>query len=89
MEKAFLPINLMKREIYWNHPYPMGIADVDLEEVIDIDESGYYLETTNKKYGKVLRGRRCSQAGHYNRGRKLNVLLNDLITISRVSAHQI
>ncbi len=27
--QAYLPINLLKRRMYWNLPYPFGIADID------------------------------------------------------------
>ena len=31
---AYLPINQEKRRMYWGEAYPLGIADVDLADII-------------------------------------------------------
>ena len=46
------------------------------EDIIDIDECGLFLESSNRGFGKVKRGRRCDQKWIYNRaGQKLNLPL--------------
>ena len=71
---AYLPINMEKRRMYWAEAYPNGIADVEIDDLIDIDEMGLFLESTNRKFGKTLRGLRADQKGVYNRGLKMNFL---------------
>jgi hypothetical protein len=41
---AFLPVNLQKHELYWTLPPPLGMRDVPLADIIDIDEAGSFLE---------------------------------------------
>ncbi len=41
---AFLPVNLQKRKFYWTLPPPLGMRGVDIVDVIDIDEAGFFLE---------------------------------------------
>ena len=59
---------------YWNRDYPLGVVNVDLEDVIDLDEMGLYLENTNRKHGKTVRGDRVDEEGVYNRDVKMNFL---------------
>ena len=54
--------------------YPNGIADVEVDDLIDIDEMGLVLESSNRKFGKTVRGLRADQKGKYNRGVKMNFL---------------
>ena len=54
--------------------YPNGIADVDVNDMIDLDEMVLFLESSNMKFGKTLRGLRADQQGKYNRGLKMNFL---------------
>ena len=71
---AYLPINLEMRRVYWGEAYPFGIADVDIADVIDLDEMGLFLESTNRKFGKTLRGLRADDKGAYNHGVKMKFL---------------
>ena len=72
---AHLPINLIKREQYWNANYPHGIADIDPRDIIDADEMGLELEHQNRSFGKTVVGEQCNRKGAYNRNHKLNVLM--------------
>jgi transposase len=74
-DSAYLPINLQKRDIYWGSQHPYGMAGVDTRSVLDIDESGYEVEATNRKFGKTVRRLRCDDSGPFNRNKKLNLLL--------------
>ena len=60
--------------MYCEMNYPLGIADVSLADLIDMDEMGLFLESTNRKFGKTLRGLRADEQGPYNRGVKMNFL---------------
>lgn len=66
--QAHLPINKLKRRMYWNNPYPMGIHGEDTDLIIDIDEAGYKLESQDRRRGKVTRERRCDSQGMYKKG---------------------
>lgn len=65
---AYRPINLQKRDDYWNQPYPLGIAGEETRDIIDIDECCLKLESVNRRYGKVSRERRCTKRGKYKKG---------------------
>jgi len=75
-DKAFLPHNLNLRHMYFNCNYPLGIADISAEDMIDSDKAVFFLEMTNRDYGKTVRGCRCDEQGVYNKGsEKVNVLI--------------
>ena len=73
--QAFLPINIMKRWRYWNLPYPLGIADVRRDDIIDIDEAGVFLETADRNSGKAFSGVRVSSSGPYSKTEKWNIIM--------------
>ena len=52
--QAFMPINVIHRWVFWNLPYPHGIADISHDDMIDIDEAKIILEMVNRKYGKAV-----------------------------------
>ena len=73
--QAFLPVNVQKRWAYFNMAYPFGIADIRHEDMIDIDEAGFILESSNRTRGKAYSGVRVVEAGHYARvGDKVTLL---------------
>ena len=51
------------------------MAGVDVSDIIDIDEAGFKLEHSDRKFGKTVSSLRCSQNGVCGRGEKLNLLL--------------
>ena len=65
---AYFAINLYKRERYWQAVYPEGVLGESTRDIIDLDESNYKLETQNRKYGKVIREKRCDARGKYKKG---------------------
>jgi hypothetical protein len=73
--QAFLPANIRKRWIYWNLPYPMGIADIRREQMIDLDECGIYFATAERTMGKAYIGVRVREPGPYSRTEKWNLLM--------------
>ena len=72
---AMSPRNLQLRHNYWNLPYPYGIANILRKDIIDLDESGFFLETIDRKYGKSRVGRRVREIGPYGHSEKFNLLM--------------
>jgi hypothetical protein len=66
--QAFTPINVIRRWVFWNLPYPHGIADISRDDMIDIDEAKIILEMANRKYGKAVLQKRCRETGLYGHG---------------------
>ena len=54
--------------MYWESPYPLGIAGEDTDNIIDIDEARFKLESADRDYGKVAREYRCNLRGNYKKG---------------------
>ena len=73
--QASRPINLFKREQFWNMPPPFGMNGCERRRLIDIDECGIELQRTNRKYGHSFTGVRVVKPGHYSRDTKLTVIL--------------
>ena len=74
--QAYTPINIMRRELFFTSPPPIGIHGTPLSQAIDIDEAGFTLESCESKYGKSLTCHRVRDTGHYKKGQKrLNLIL--------------
>ena len=73
--QAFYPVNLQKRWNYWNLPFPHGIADVRVQDLIDLDECGIFLETANRSTGKAYVGVRVNEKGPYSKSEKWTLLM--------------
>jgi hypothetical protein len=65
---AFLPQNMTLQEYHWTEPPPLGMRDVPITDIIDIDEAGFFLEHSDQKFGKIVLSMRCSQNGVYGHG---------------------
>jgi hypothetical protein len=61
--------------MYWNLPYPYGISDIDIADLIDIDEAGIFLETVNRKYGKAFIGKKVRATGPYGHSTKWTLIM--------------
>ena len=64
--RAFLPINELKRQMFFNDNYPFGRANVRTQDMIDLDEAGFKIECTNPKFGKMVTWSRCYLEGEYS-----------------------
>ena len=73
--QAFAPHQLMRRRLFWSQPPPIGINDVPLEELIDIDEAGFGLGVCNRPQGKSLIGVRIRNPGLYGHFQKFTLIL--------------
>jgi hypothetical protein len=65
---AYFEANLFKRQQYWHAQFPDGLQGESTRDIIDLDESNYKLETQNRKFGKVMREKRCDARGKYKNG---------------------
>jgi len=72
--RAYWPINMEKRWMYWSMGEPFGVVGVNIADVLDLDEMGLFLDSTNWKYGKTVRGMRADHKGQYNCCVKINFL---------------
>ena len=54
--QALDPRNVLKRQIFWTFPYPFGITDIHIDDYIDLDEAGVFVETATRKWGKCVIG---------------------------------
>lgn len=73
--QALLPINILKRQNFWTLPYPLGIANIRREDLIDLDEAGVFVETVNRKYGKTFIGTCCREIGPYGHSTKFTLMM--------------
>ena len=49
---AYWPLNLEKRRLYWGMNIPLGVADIVIVYLIDIDELVYSLSRQIRRLGK-------------------------------------
>lgn len=74
--QAFTPRNLLRRELFFSRPYPVGIFGTPRRLLIDVDEFGVHRNDANRKRGSSLKGLYIRKPGHYDRGDfKLTIIL--------------
>lgn len=73
--QALLPVNLIRRHLFWTRNYPVGRADINSEDMIDIDEAAIFMETCNRKHGKGYIGCRIREEGPYNHSEKYTITM--------------
>jgi hypothetical protein len=54
---------LLRRHNYWNEEYPEGVAGQLIADMIDINETGFKLESGDRKFAKVAREYRKGAPG--------------------------
>ena len=74
-DQAFLPINILKRQMFWNMAPPYGIFGVHRNTLIDIDEAGIFLKYANRGRGKALVGVEVRQNGVYGHRDKWTLIV--------------
>jgi len=67
--------NEEQRKMWWILRSPYGVADVPRARLIDIDETGVVLFTTERGWGHALRGQRAVTYAPPERGKKYTVIL--------------
>lgn len=73
--QAFLPQNILKRDLFFNQPPPLGVNGQERRRLTDTDEASVSLEQCNRKDGVSHTSIRVRKAGHYTRGKKLTIIL--------------
>ena len=66
--QAYTPRNVLRRNLFWSRPLPLGIHGVRRCRINDVDEFGIHLNAANRKYGSAPNGLRVRKPGHYDRG---------------------
>ena len=56
-------------------PYPYGMSNIKARDIIDIDEAGLELVSSNRRHGKSHKDERVREAGPYSETGKVNLLL--------------
>jgi hypothetical protein len=66
-----------RRHLYRNAAYPDGVFGKSTQNIIDLDESKFKIESQNHKFGKVMRKKRCDATpqGSMSMDRKRKVLI--------------
>ena len=57
------------------YPPPLGMRGVPITDIIDIEEAGFFLVHSDRRFGKTVSCLRCSQNGVYGKGKEINLLL--------------
>ena len=73
--EAFTRDNILRAELFWNRPPPLGVVSIERRRFIDVDEFGVSLNKCNRKRGYAVSFYRVRKPGHYARTAKLTVLL--------------
>ncbi len=56
--KAYKPMNLLKQEDYWFSNYPLGIATINTDDIINTDKARFKLTSQDCKNGKATTNKR-------------------------------
>ena len=67
---AYSPSSLQRHRWYISLPPPLGMHDISVSRLIDIDETSFYLKQTQTKYGRSHTTCRTKYPGYYSRGGK-------------------
>ena len=70
-----MPHNLIRRYVYWNSDYPVGIKNIPRRDWIALDEAGIFVRTANRKTGKAYIGIQVREEGPYNHSEKWNLTM--------------
>jgi hypothetical protein len=74
--QALLPQNVIRRDLFYNLPPPLGIHLVPRIDLIDTDECAISLQTAVRRHGKAYIGVRCSAAGNYCHDEKWTLIMS-------------
>jgi hypothetical protein len=72
--QAFLPHNVLRTELFFSEPLPLGISGIPRRKFADFEEFGVAVQQTNRSDGYSHSSIRIRKAGHYCRDTKLTVL---------------
>ena len=63
--QALTERNLLRRRIFWDEPWPVGVNGFPRQHLIDADKFGLHLNAANSKYGLAPWGMRIRKPGNY------------------------
>lgn len=72
--QAFEPRNVLRVQLFWSQPPPLGVRTIARRKFIDADEFGIAIQKCNRKSGHAYVSVRIRKPGHYCRDTKLTVL---------------
>ena len=73
---AFSASSIRKLDWFVNIPPPLGVSGLQSRQLIDIDETGFYLKCCAENYGRGQTSYRIRHPSHYKRNEpKLNVVM--------------
>ena len=61
------PANVAKAIFFVSHPPPLGVSNIRLDQLIDMDETGFYLPNVKTKYGQGHTSCWIQYPSHYTR----------------------
>ena len=73
--QAETPINLAKRDMFWDMPFPYGVQGTPRALLIDSDEAAFSLCKANRRFGKAPSFTRVREVGPYGHGEKWTLIL--------------
>ena len=59
-------------------PYPYGMTVIEARNIIDTNEDGLELVSSNWRQGKAYKGERARKAGPYSKSGKVNFFVGDI-----------
>ena len=71
---AFTKKNLFRRKIFHTERFPVGKVGIPRARLIDVDECGLELRSTDPHYGHAVKGLRVVHPGNYTRDTKVTVI---------------
>lgn len=73
--QAYLPRNILRRDLFWSQPPPLGVVGIPFHEFVDIDECAIFFETADRNVGKSYTGVRVREAGPHGFNQKWTLLM--------------
>jgi hypothetical protein len=73
--QAFTPVNLLKVDLLWTRPPPLGVRTIPRQEFIEVDEFGVEPNGCNARRGWAIKFLHIRKAGHYSWTQKVTVLI--------------
>jgi transposase len=73
--QAYEPRNILRRDLYWSVPPPLGIVGVHLWEFVDFDECAIFFTTPDRSIGKAYSGVRVREPGPHGYDEKWTIMM--------------
>jgi hypothetical protein len=73
--QAYTPRNILRCQLFWSQPPPIGVHQTPRRLMIDFDECGLELQSCNRRHGMAFSGLRVRKRGNYSRDTKLTVIM--------------